>query len=89
MNPQEGKARIGNRIDQVAHEELPLRGDFVVLAAERNDLVRRREPGQPREAVRLKSGAGYELSCDNRLSLEIDVDSVLEDAEAVLKFRRS
>ena len=39
VNPQERKSRIGHGVDQVSHQELPLRRDLVVFAAKRNDAV--------------------------------------------------
>ena len=57
MNAQEGKLRIGHGIDQVAHEELALRFDFEILAAEGDDADLAFLARQLRHAVAVQSGA--------------------------------
>src|SRR5207248_1039680 len=57
VNSEEGKARIGDRVDQIPHQIAARRNDFVVLAAERDNLQSLRISGQPHDAIAVKSAA--------------------------------
>ena len=58
VDAEERKASVGNRINQVAHQELALRPDEIVFAAKRNDANRALLSGELGYTIRVQSSAG-------------------------------
>src|SRR5439155_20156671 len=55
MDTEKRKPRIRHGVDQVLHQEVPRRNQFVVLAAKRNDAHSRINSAHSRNAIGLKS----------------------------------
>jgi len=57
MHAEEGKPRVGHRVDQVAHQVLALRAQLVILAAEGHDAHLAPLARQLGYAVAVQAGA--------------------------------
>jgi hypothetical protein len=58
MDAQEREARIGYRVNQIAHQELAFGPDQVIFAAKRHDANRARLTRELGDAIRVQPGAG-------------------------------
>src|SRR5262245_555885 len=55
VDAEERQRGIGDRVDQVAHQMMGTRHEFVIFAAERNDLHARLDAALARDPVRLQA----------------------------------
>ena len=60
MDTEKREARVGNRVDQVAHQELTFRPDQIILASKGHDPHRALLSGELRHAIRVQPGAGHQ-----------------------------
>src|SRR6185312_6573892 len=61
MHTEKGQSGIGNRIDQMGYQMWLRRAETEIFATERDDADLRVEAGEPRQPIRLQSGAGDEM----------------------------
>ncbi len=72
MDPQEGEARIRNRVDEGPAQSRRLRPQDRVVAAERDDADPARVTGHGREAVGVEARAGHQVACRDRAGRRLE-----------------
>jgi hypothetical protein len=76
VDPEEWELGIWHRVDQPAHQIVPLGPDQVVLAAERDDPHAGAGAGEPRDDVGVEPGAVDEPARSDRPGRRRDVEAV-------------
>jgi len=63
VNAEEGEFRVGDRIDEVADEELAIGSDLVVLAAKGNDFGGRFSTRSADDTIGMEASAADDEFC--------------------------
>jgi hypothetical protein len=76
VHAEKGEARIGDRVDETAHQRAPFGGELEVVAAKGDDADRRSQPGEPGDAVTVQTGAVDQPARLQRAAVGLDDELV-------------